>query len=169
MRRKTALPNVEITIKWRPRLLYDVEGVSSQRRSRFERATRSLATFVRSHRSLRSLAPQRSASLHLLRSLAPCTGLLTHFAHIPRGTVEILEYVFTLLSRFTGTNAFMALTRNTPRVDNCSEPLLTYARIDSHMLTNVHRCFWTRPRRHLRNGAIWEMVTDGFSNSHRES
>ena len=50
-------------------------GVSSQRRSRFERANRSHATFVRSHRS-----------------------------------VEILEYVFTLLSRFTGTNAFLVLT-----------------------------------------------------------
>merc|ERR1712240_260825 len=78
-------------------------GVSSQRRSRFEQATRSLATFVRSHRSLRSLAPQRSVHglAHSLRSL-------------PRGTVEILEYVFTLISRFTGTNAFLALTRNTP-------------------------------------------------------
>ena len=48
--------------------------------SRFERATRSVATFVRSHRSLRSLAPQRSALLHSLCSLAPFTGSLTHFA-----------------------------------------------------------------------------------------
>ena len=48
-------------------------GVSSQRRSRFERATRSLATFVCSHRSLRSLAPQDSATLHSLCSLAPFT------------------------------------------------------------------------------------------------
>ena len=50
------------------------------RQSRFKRATRSVATFVRSHRSLRSLAPQRSASLRSLRSLAPFTGSLTHFA-----------------------------------------------------------------------------------------
>ena len=59
--------------------------------------------FVSSHRSLRSLAPQRSVHglAHSLRSLS-------------RGTVEILEYVFTLLSRFSGTNAFLALTRNTP-------------------------------------------------------
>ena len=37
------------------------------RQSRFERATRSLATFVHSHRSLRSLAPQRYA--HFAHSL----------------------------------------------------------------------------------------------------
>ena len=59
----------------------DLGGVSSQRRSRFETATWSLATFVRSHHSLRSLAPQRSASFRLLRSLAPFMGSLTHFAH----------------------------------------------------------------------------------------
>ena len=66
-------------------------GVSSQRRSRFERATRSLATFVRSHRSLRSLALQRSASLCSLRSLAPFTGSLTHFAHSLVGQLKILN------------------------------------------------------------------------------
>ena len=66
-------------------------GVSSQRRSRFERATRSLATFVRSHRSLRSLAPQRSASLRSLRSLAPFTGSLTHFAHSLVGQLKFLN------------------------------------------------------------------------------
>ena len=49
--------------------------------SRFERATRSLATFARLHRPLRSLAPQRSTSLCSLRSLALFTGSLTHFAH----------------------------------------------------------------------------------------
>ena len=52
-----------------------LRGRSSQRRSRFERATQSLATFVRSHRSLSSPASQHSASLG---SLAPFTGLLTH-------------------------------------------------------------------------------------------
>ena len=68
----------------------------------------------------------------LLRSFAPTLTLLTRYAalrftmltllahsvhglahslrSLPRGTVEILEYVFTLLSRFTGTNAFLALT-----------------------------------------------------------
>ena len=65
-------------------------GVSSQRRSRFERATRSLATFVRLHRSLRSLAPQRFASLCSLRSLAPFTGSLTHFAHSLVGPLKFL-------------------------------------------------------------------------------
>ena len=54
----------------------------------FKQATRSLATFVSSHRSLRSLAPQRCARsvdrlAHSLRSL-------------PHGTVEILQYVLTL-------------------------------------------------------------------------
>ena len=77
-------------------------GVSSQRRSHFEWATRSLATFVR------SLASQRSASLHSVH------GLAHSLRSLPRGTVEILEYVFTLLSRLTVTNAFLALTRNTP-------------------------------------------------------
>ena len=70
---------------------HDWEFVSSQRQSRFERATRSLATFVRSHRSLRSLAPQRSASLRSLRSLAPFTGSLTHFAHSLVGQLKFLD------------------------------------------------------------------------------
>ena len=73
---------------------YLLGGVSSQRRSRFERATRSLATFVPSHRSLRSLrslAPQRSASLRSLRSLAPFTGSLTHFAHSLVGQLKFLN------------------------------------------------------------------------------
>ena len=41
-------------------------------------------------------------------------GLAHSLRSLPRETVEILEYVFTLLSRFMGTNAFLALTRNTP-------------------------------------------------------
>ena len=60
---------------------YPGKVVSSHRQLRFERATRLLAMFVRSHRSLRSLAPQHFASLRSLRSLAPFTGSLTHFAH----------------------------------------------------------------------------------------
>ena len=63
-----------------------------------------------------------------VRSLTPLTPLtrsaaqrsvhwLAHsLCSLPRETVEIFEYVFTLLSRFTGTNAFLALTRNTPLV-----------------------------------------------------
>ena len=61
--------------------------VSSQTQPRFERATRSLATFVRSHRSLRSLATQRSASL-----IHSVHGLAHSLRSLPRGTVEILEY-----------------------------------------------------------------------------
>ena len=60
-------------------------SVSSQRRSRFERATRSLATFICLHCSL---ALQRSASL---RSLAPFTGSLTHFAHSLVGQLKFLN------------------------------------------------------------------------------
>ena len=56
--------------------------------SRFERATRLLATFVRSHRSL---TPQRSASLRSLRSLAPFTGSLTHFAHSLVGQLKFMN------------------------------------------------------------------------------
>ena len=57
-------------------------GVSSHRQSRFEPATRLLATFVRSHHSLRSLAPQRSA---------PFTSSLTHFAHSFVGWLKFLN------------------------------------------------------------------------------
>merc|ERR1711931_262406 len=75
--------------------------------------------FVRSHHSLHSLAPHRSASLRFatLASLA-CSvhGLAHSLCSLPRGTVEILEYVFTLLSRFTGSNAFFIFTRNTPTI-----------------------------------------------------
>ena len=44
---------------------------------------------------------------------APFTGSFTHFAHSLVGQLKILN-VFTLLSRFTGTNAFFVSTRNTP-------------------------------------------------------
>ena len=49
--------------------------VSSHRQACFEQATRSLATFVRSHHSLSLHCP---APLHLF---TPFTGSLTHFAH----------------------------------------------------------------------------------------
>ena len=41
-------------------------------------------------------------------------GLAHSLRSLPRGTVEIIEYVFTLLSPSTGTNAFFLFTRNTP-------------------------------------------------------
>ena len=66
-------------------------GVSSHRQSCFEPAIRSLATFVRSHRLLRSLTPQCSALLHSLRSLAPFTGSLTHFTHSLVGQLKLLN------------------------------------------------------------------------------
>ena len=65
--------------------------VSSRRQPRFERATRSLATFVCSHRSLRSLAPQRAASLRSLCSLALFMGSLTHFARFFVGWLELMH------------------------------------------------------------------------------
>ena len=68
-----------------------IGGVSSQRGSRFEWATWSLATFVRLHRSLRSLALQSSASLRSLCSLASFTGSLTHFAHSLVGRLKFLN------------------------------------------------------------------------------
>ena len=72
-------------------------------------------------RSVLSLEP-----LNLLTgSTAPCSatlitlagsihGLAHSLRSLPHGTVEILEYVFTLLSRFTGTNVLFVFTRNTP-------------------------------------------------------
>ena len=68
-----------------------IGGFSSQRQPRFERATRSLATFVRSHRSLRSLAPKRSALLRSLHSLTLFTCSLTHFAHSLAGRLKLLN------------------------------------------------------------------------------
>ena len=68
------------------------------------------------------ISPTRSAALHfaMLASLARSVQRLAHSLHsLPRGTVEIFEYLFTLLSRFTGTNAFLALTRNTPWIWKC--------------------------------------------------
>ena len=57
--------------------------------------------FVRSHHSLRSLAPQRSALLRSLHLLAPFTSYLTHFAHFLVETVEIHKHVLTLKTHFT--------------------------------------------------------------------
>ena len=51
----------------------------------------------------------------MLASLARFVHGLAHsLRSLPRGTVENVEYVSTLSSRFTGTNAFFIFTRNTP-------------------------------------------------------
>ena len=67
-----------------------------------------------------SLAPLTlSAALRftVLALLACFVHKLAHsLGSLPRGTVEILEHVFTLLSRSTGTNAFFVFTGNTPLV-----------------------------------------------------
>ena len=65
----------------------------------------SLTPFGHSHPLL---TPQRY--IHSIHVLAHSLCSLS------RGTVEIHEYVFSLLSRFTGTNAFLVVTRNTPSV-----------------------------------------------------
>ena len=42
-------------------------------------------------------------------------GLLAHsLCSLPRGTVEIPEYVFTLRTQLTGINAIVVVIRNTP-------------------------------------------------------
>ena len=75
---------------------------------------RSLRSFARTAHSAHSLPSLRFATL---ASLAHSVHGLAHsLRSLPRGTVEILEYVFTLLSRSTGTNAFLVVTRNTPLV-----------------------------------------------------
>ena len=69
---------------------------------------RSLRSFTRTAHSAHSLCSATLASsVH---------GLAHSLCSLPCRTVEILEYVFTLLSRFMGTNAFLVLTRNTTLV-----------------------------------------------------
>ena len=78
------------------------------------RSLRSFARTAHSAHSLRS-ALLRYAHLATLTSLARSVHGLAHsLRSLPRGTVEILKYVFTLLLRLTGTNAFFVFTRNTP-------------------------------------------------------
>ena len=64
--------------------------VSGHRQFRFEQTTWSLAMFVCSHRSLHSLSSQHYASLRSVH------GLAHSLRSLPRGTVEILEYMSTL-------------------------------------------------------------------------
>ena len=80
-------------------------------------------------RYVRSLAPLTpltcSAALHFatLASLAHSVHRLAHsLRSLPRGTVEIYESVFTLKSRFMGTNAILVITRNAPKA-NETKPL----------------------------------------------
>ena len=74
-------------------------------------------------RYVRSLAPltplTRSAVLRfaMLALLARSVHRLAHsLRSLPRGRVEILEYVFTLRTRSMGINAIVAVTGNTPLV-----------------------------------------------------
>ena len=63
------------------------------------------------------------AALRLTRFARSVHGLAHSLRSLPRGTVENLEYVFTLLSRFTGTNALFVFTRNTPFLSKKRFPL----------------------------------------------
>ena len=58
--------------------------------------------------SLRSFARTAHSLAHSVQ------GLAHSLRSLPSATVENLEYVFTLLSRFMGGNAFLVITRNTP-------------------------------------------------------
>ena len=66
-------------------------GVCSQRQSRFERATRSLATFAHTAHLLCSLCFDTLALLRSLCFLTPFTGLLSHFAHSVVGQLKFLN------------------------------------------------------------------------------
>jgi len=78
------------------------------------RSLRSFARTAHSAHSLRS-APLRYARFATLASLARSVHGLAHsLRSLPRGTVVIHEYVFTLKSCFTGTNAILVVTGNTP-------------------------------------------------------
>ena len=50
----------------------------------------------------------------MLASLRSVQGLAHSLRSLPRGTVVIPEYVFTLKSCFTGTIEILVVTRNTP-------------------------------------------------------
>ena len=69
---------------------------------------RSLRSFARTALSL------RSASLALFTGARSIHGLARSLRSLPRGTVEIHEYVFKLKSRFTGTIEVFVVSRDTP-------------------------------------------------------
>ena len=56
----------------------------------------SVARYVRSLAPLTPLTPQRSASLRSLLLVRSVHGLAHSLCSLPRGTVDILEYVFML-------------------------------------------------------------------------
>ena len=66
-------------------------------------------------------------------------GVAHSLPSLPHEIVEILGYVFTLLSRFTGTNAFFIFTRNTPiEIQNMFAVKKT---VGSRALLRLLRCF----------------------------
>ena len=87
---------------------------------------RSLRSFTRTSHSAHSL---RSAPLRFapLSSIARSIHGLTHSHHsLPRGTVEIREYVFTLKTSSTGTIDIFVISRNTPMISvKCMFPGIT--------------------------------------------
>ena len=81
---------------------------SVKRRSRLRAAWSLAMSFARAAHYTHSLC---RATLALL---ACSIHRLTHsLRSLPRGTVKILKNVFTLRTRFMGTNAFLIITRNT--------------------------------------------------------
>ena len=85
--------------------------------------------------ALALLTPLIRSAVHRFATLACLLASLTRSVHglahslcsLPHGTVEILEYVFTLKTSFTGTNTFL-FTRNTPLVCKCrcTQPYLNF-------------------------------------------
>ena len=77
----------------------------------------SVACYVRSLAPLTLLTRSAALRLAMLALLACSIHRLAHsLRSLPRGTVEIFEYVHTLLTYYTGTNAFFIFTRNTPEI-----------------------------------------------------
>ena len=67
--------------------------------------------------TLASLCSLRYARFATLASLARSIHGLAHsLRSLTRGTVKIHEYVFILKMRFTITNAFFIVSRNTPSI-----------------------------------------------------
>ena len=118
--------------------------VSSQRRSRFEPATWSLVTFVRSHRSLCSLALQHSALLHSHCLLAPFTGSLTHFAHSLMGQLKFLN-MCSRCYRVSREQMRFGRCRASERSERCERTNMASDRV----AFSKRDCLWleTHPRR----------------------
>ena len=92
----------------------------------------SVARYVLSLAPLTPLTHSAALRFATLVSLARYVHGLAHsLCSLPRGTVEILEYVFTLLSRFTGSNAFFIFTRNTPILQVSHHPPISACHAES--------------------------------------